>query len=328
VRGLRDAADQLAVGPVTIAYLGNSVTAQKDSYRPYLHAGLVKRFGHNHRAVNAGFGGIGSIGSVCTADDLVVRHKPALCFIECMTGDMGVGLHADTGPALEGIVRKLAAIDCAACFLNLPRRDEDFSRNNPIVRLYADVAEHYGTPSINLGSDLKSEGPAFFIDAVHTTAFGGRRTADLILERLENIFAASNSPQPSTNLFARDYAGASVTPASVEMLRNQSACLHGRWRIAYPYIDIAPDNAIHFHSTTSELLGLLLVVGPHSGVTIINGVRHQLHDRWSHFDRMHAYIFDKPFLAGTSVAISPIDEIHDAAPKHLKIIGFLVRPAE
>jgi hypothetical protein len=67
--GLRDTAAQLAAGPVVIAYLGNSVTAQKDGYRPYLHKGLVKRFGHEHKAVNAGFGGVGSIGSVCTMDD-------------------------------------------------------------------------------------------------------------------------------------------------------------------------------------------------------------------------------------------------------------------
>jgi hypothetical protein len=327
MRGLRDAADRLAAGPVGIAYLGNSVTAKKDGYRPYLHAGLVKRFGHSHRAVNTGFGGVGSIGSVCTADDLVIRHKPALCFIECMTGDMGVGLHADTGSALEGMIRKLAAINCAACFLNLPRRDADFSRHNPIVELYANVAEHYGTPSIDLGPDLDSEGSDFFLDSVHTTALGSRRTADLILEELETIFAASNSPQPSTQLFARDYARASVVPIGVEMLRDRSACLHGRWRIAYPYFDIAPDNAIHFQSKSDELLGLLLVVGPHSGVTMINGTKHQFRDRWSHNDRMHAYVFDTPFLTGSPVAVSPLDATDDAAPSRLKIIGFLVRPA-
>ena len=104
--GLRNVAERLAAGPASIAYLGNSVTVQKDGYRPHLHAGLIRRFGRAHRQINAGFGAVGSLGSVCTMDDLVIRHRPALCFVECMTGDMGVGLHADIGPALEGNPQK------------------------------------------------------------------------------------------------------------------------------------------------------------------------------------------------------------------------------
>src|SRR3954451_10692319 len=119
-------------------------------------------------------------------DDLVIRHCPALCFIECLTGDIGVGLHADTGPALEGMLRKLAAIGTSACFLNLPRRDTDFSLENPAVALYARIAEHHRTPSIDLGPVLKDEGPTLFRDVVHTTEAGSRRTADLILEALDS----------------------------------------------------------------------------------------------------------------------------------------------
>ena len=240
MKGLRDVARRLATGPAKIAYMGNSVTAQKDGYRPFLHAGLVKRFGHDHKLINAGFGGVGSIGSVCTMDDLVIRHRPALCFIECMTGDMGVGLHADTGPALEGMLRKLAANNCSACFLNLPRGDADFSRADPIALLYRRVAEHHGTPSVDLGQDLKSEGPDFFRDVVHTTTAGGRRTADLILAAMELIFADSPSPQPLAPLFTRDYVTASIAPVRAEMLRDPAACTRGRFRFAYPLIEIGP----------------------------------------------------------------------------------------
>jgi hypothetical protein len=328
VRGLRDAADRLAAGPVPIAYLGNSVTAQKDGYRPYLHAGLVKRFRQDHKAVNAGFGGVGSIGSVCTMDDLVIRHSPALCFIECMTGDMGIGLHADTGPALEGMLKKLAMIGCAACFLNLPRRGADFSCDNSAVALYARVATHYGTASIDLGPKLRFEGPDFFRDVVHTTATGSRRTADLILGALDSIFLTPSSPPPSGPLFARDYREVTVLPMSIAALRDPAACTTGRFRLTYPFVDLGPDNEIFFHSTTNELLGLLVVIGPHSGPTIIGGEEHQLRDRWTHYDRLHAYVLDNPLPADRPLTIAPVNDARDASepPPRLKIIGFLVRP--
>ena len=117
--GLLGAAERLAQRPATIAYLGNSITRQRDGYRPHLHGLLIERFGQPHRAINAGFGGVGSVASACTMDDMVVRHGPLLCFIETLTGDMGVGMHPDTGPALEGMVRKLAAIGASGCFLQV-----------------------------------------------------------------------------------------------------------------------------------------------------------------------------------------------------------------
>jgi hypothetical protein len=272
--GLCDVARRLAEGPVTIAYMGNSVTAQKDGYRPHLHAGLVKRFGHAHKAVNAGFGGVGSIGSVCTMDDLVIRHRPALCFIECLTGDIGIGLHADTGPALEGMLRKLAAIGAAACFLNMPRRDADYSRDNAVVALYARIVEHYGTPSVDLGPMLKNEDSALFRDVVHTTEAGSRRAADLMLGALDSKFALPRSKPPSTPLFACDFSAATVAPMRIEALRDPSACATGRFRLTTPYVEVGPDNEIAFHSRTNMLLGLLFVAGPHSGPVVMNGVEY------------------------------------------------------
>ena len=327
--GLCDVAHRLADRPVTIAYMGNSVTAQKDGYRPHLHAGLVKRFGHDHRAVNAGFGGVGSIGSVCTMDDLVIRHRPALCFIECLTGDIGVGVHADTGPALEGMLRKLAAIGTAPCFLNLPRGDADCSLENPTVALYARVAEYHRTPSIDIGPMLKDEASALFRDDVHTTEAGGRRIAELILEALESKFTAPGDSYPWTPLFSRDFSAATVTPMRTDALRDPAACAIKRFRLSTPYVELGPDNEIGFHSRTDELLGLLIVAGPHSGPTVMNNVEYQLRDRWCHYERLHAFVLDKPFPADQLVTISPKSDIRDlsAPPSRLKVIGFLVRGA-
>lgn len=328
MKTLYQAATQLRTAPGVIAYLGNSVTVQKDGYRPHLHAGLMKRFKQPHKAINAGFGGVGSVGSVCTMDDLVIRHKPDLCFIECMTGDMAVGLHEDTGPAVEGILRKLNAIDCAACFLHLPRLDADFSPDNPIIALYSTIAEHYNVPSLNFGQELQSDTSALLKDHVHTTPNGAVRIASLILQRLDDFSNPSHSSQSPERIFDRDYLRASVVPATPDMLADPSACTLHQWRFFYPYYEITLGNEIRFFSETSDLIGLLVIIGPHSGLTIIGGARHNLRDRWSHYERMHAYVFERYFPAGRTVPMAPLHEPLDSlvSVPTLKVIGFLIRP--
>src|SRR6266516_2318846 len=101
-RGLGNAATMLSRRIGRIAYLGNSVTAQREGFRPLLHERLTAHFGQPHRLINAGLGGVGSLASLFTMEDLVLRFAPDLCFIECTTGDMGVRTPVTTiGPILE-----------------------------------------------------------------------------------------------------------------------------------------------------------------------------------------------------------------------------------
>src|SRR2546421_13112123 len=67
--GLRDA-------PRTIAYLGASVTLQRDAYRPRLHARLQRRTGHEHRSITAAGGYAGAISAVFLMDNFFARHCP------------------------------------------------------------------------------------------------------------------------------------------------------------------------------------------------------------------------------------------------------------
>jgi hypothetical protein len=321
--GFRAVAERLSRGPGTIAYLGNSVTAQRDGFRPHLHSALCRKFGHDHRAINAGFGGVGAIGSVCTMDDWVIRYRPELCFIECMTGDFGVGLHADTGAALEGMLRKLARIGSAACFLNLSRRHADFSTQNPIVSTYRAVAEHHGITAIDLGECLAGADPRFYRDEVHNTPEGGRLVAGLIFERLEPILTRNDTPRPAAPMHARDFSGATVIAARPEMVSG-AGIETGRFRLQYPYLELAPANVIRFASPDQALLGLLLVLGPRSGAALIGGVRHELRDRWCHFERLHAHVFRAEFPPGTPVEIAPLPD--DSRPTRLQLAGFLTRP--
>lgn len=324
--GLASVAARLADSPATIAYLGNSVTAQREGFRPHLHQWLVERFGHIHRAVNAGFGGVGSIGSVATMDDLVLRHAPHLCFVECLTGDIGVGDHAELGPAIEGIVRKLVAVNCIPCFLFLPRADLDPRRRHPLAALHRRIAEHHGVAVIDLLDCARDDEAWFYRDKVHVTPRGGLRTAELIGSALEILFATPAIRTACPPLYATDYRGSRIVQAKPAMLRDPASCRTGHFRLSYPFVEFGSNNVFCFRSEHEALIGLLLVAGPHSGETMIGGQRHQLRDRWCAYERLHFYVLPDVHGPGSSVEIVPLQEQDVVTARVMKLIGLLTRP--
>lgn len=331
--GLAAAAAGLGSGPATIAYLGNSVTAQQQGYRSPLHAGLCARFGHAHRAVNAGFGGVGSLASLGTMDDLVIAHRPQLCFIECLTGDIGVGLHRDTGAALEGMLTKLAAIGCAACFLQLPRAAKnDASEDSAdihratvqaIVETYDRVARHYAVAVIDARARFSDAGPWFFRDTVHVTEAGGAATASFILGMLEPLWSIDPGVARPGRCHDRDLSGATtigLDPAWFE----RPPIEQGRFRLVRAYAVLAAGNIVRPDLPRHDLIGLLVVVGPDSARIRIGSDVHELRDRWSHYERLHALILDQAVPTGAPVAIEVLARAD--GPATLKLVGLLVRP--
>src|SRR5436305_597593 len=89
VRGSTEAAWRaLATRPGAIAYLGASVTQQRDGFRPRLHARLEESLAAP-RMVNAGIGGVGSMAGLFYMDDFVLPRRPELCLVEFLTADIG-----------------------------------------------------------------------------------------------------------------------------------------------------------------------------------------------------------------------------------------------
>ena len=66
-----------------IAFLGNSVTAQKEGYAYQLASQINDYFHPTHEFIFAGIGGIGSLASCFLIEDFVLRHQPDFCFVEC-----------------------------------------------------------------------------------------------------------------------------------------------------------------------------------------------------------------------------------------------------
>jgi lysophospholipase L1-like esterase len=319
--GLRACADLLKRQSGRIAYAGNSVTAQRASYRVPLHERLVNRFGQAHAAVGAGLGATGAMGTLFTLPELVLRHAPQLCFVECSVGDIGTRPPEQSiGPVVEGIVRRLGAAGTAVCLLHLYRDDSAMGDANPVVRAYERVADHYGIPSIDIGATLarafdrqQMAKTDLLMDGIHTTAAGAGVVADLIAGALDEIFdapprAATAMPPP---LHADHFEFCSLLRPSPALVRDPGRCHDGRFRLVYPYLAIEADNAVVLRTGADSIVGLLLVTGPHCGdlaLAVDGGVtEYRTWDRWCEGELLRTVVFREPVRPQATMTLEVLD---------------------
>ena len=183
-----------------IAYLGASVTRQKDGYRPRFHDWLCTQTGHSHQAINACLGGMGILSAVYLMDKLVIRYRPDLCFIEFTSSDAALDqASVDVGPGLEGVIRKLLAAGCVPCILHMHRLDGACGPGSKVRAQYEAIAEHYGVPSIFVCDVMSTalrenqeEEQVWYRDVVHTTPAGADYIAGFLSQALEYLFTISD----------------------------------------------------------------------------------------------------------------------------------------
>jgi len=340
--GFGHAGRMLRRRPCRIAYLGNSVTAQRKGYRQLLHDLLVAKSGYSHHLINAGFSATGSIGSLYTLADFVLRHSPDICFIECTTGDKGIKTPPEKiGPVLEGIVRQLIKQRCAPCNLHLYRHDQPFDDTDPIIEAYEILLQHYRVPSINVGRLYeqhltRQQRDALNFDGVHLSPDGAQWVADVLAKAVMQISSHATAevalPPPK---YADCYEFAALEPARLNMLAEASSGRRARFRGIYPYVELAPDNAIEFQTDAGPIDGVMLIVGPASGFISVEaeGVRSEYltWDPWCVYDRLQAFIFERPVSTNAAVRIATLDRpvpdpsANPNVPKLLRIASFLVR---
>jgi lysophospholipase L1-like esterase len=339
--GFSDARRELGRRACRIAYLGNSVTAQRNGYRQLLHDRLMAQSGHPHHSINAGFSATGSIGCVYTLTDFVLKPSPDLCFIECTTGDKGIKTPPNKiGPVLEGIVRQLLKRRCAPCSLHLYRHDQSFDDSDPIIDAYEGLLEHYQVPSINVGrlyeqNLTKQQRDAFNFDGIHLSPEGAQWVANVVAEAAMRIswHVSSKFELPSPRYPDR-YEFAALEPALLNMLVATSSGKRAKFRGIYPYVELASDNAIEFQTKAGPIDGVMLIIGPSSGFISVQaeGIRseYMLWDPWCIYDRLQAFIFNRPVPTNAPVRIATLDRpVPDPSanpnlPKSLRISSFLV----
>ncbi|MDE6196459.1 MAG: SGNH/GDSL hydrolase family protein, partial [Muribaculaceae bacterium] len=196
--------------PVTVAFLGGSITQGGFCYRLQLAKWLESRYpGVRFTWINAGVSGTGTDLGAFRVEEQVLSGNPDLVFIEFSAN----GAYT---PAMEGIIRKIHAHnpDTDICLL--------YSATEPHMRKYqkgetADVikgqealAEHYGLPSVHMarraadleaggkliwkGSKDAAEGTTVFsTDGLHPAKAGGNLYAMAVARSLEKIAQAPAS---------------------------------------------------------------------------------------------------------------------------------------
>jgi hypothetical protein len=316
-----DTDDLRTRGPAPIAYLGASVTVQRRSgYRTPLHANLCRISGRPHLPVLAGVGGVGSISGLFLLDDLVLRHRPGLCFIEFATTDM-VGLTPPDvlRPVLEALVCRLRAHGCEPCFLLLGRRDAIASDRDSVLAAYRNVAEVHDVVCVDLTERLEQT-PGMFRDVVHTTDAGAELVAAGVASAIGEALPALQSPRATR--WAPSFMRTRLERVRLEQLSDPGEGTQGVLGDLFDYVRARPGN--EFVATFGEeLVGLVLGIGPSAGTVRVSAGGHVEQaltwDFMCHYERLTTLILEKPCPAGETIRIEAVQEEIDYSLAHVEV---------
>lgn len=327
--GLSKIAHKLKQQTCKIAYLGASVTAQKQGYRPFLHQWFQTYFQLPHQEINAGTGGISSTAAVFLMDEDVIEHQPDLCFIEYSTGDMSWS-SLDVGSVIEAMVRKLQALDCQICFLYLYRNDRDFEPTNPTLREYEKIAEHHGIPSINAGRYIEQSLAAgklifedLYRDHVHNTVEGGEFVAAYLADAIKSLLKPEIvngrevipvNHRDRNYLYSDTYVRGKIIDIDESMILDPTNYIVGEFtkqdrQFSYFQLDI--NNEIRF-TIKGILAAITSIVGRESGIVeLITPKRtweFNFWDSYCHYDRFNAKMINVSFPDYTPVRLRLTDK--------------------
>lgn len=261
---------------VTAAYLGNSVTAQRDSYIDALHQKLVSRWGIQGEPLRAGLGGVGSLAVSGLIDYLVLRHAPRICFVECSLADAGgaTPLHL-IGTAVRSILTDLLSVGVTPVVLHLPRADVTAEAHEAVVTIYDNVARDFEVPRVDVRF-LGSHGG--FRDGVHTSPELSYRIAQEIAKRLDPTLPVVETVSIPTNIprIRLSHIGTDT--------RATGRITEARFRWVWQTRVLDTGSSIEVSTAPDSILGLYVIARSTSGVLRISGARRsvdvQVWDEW------------------------------------------------
>ena len=345
--GLGPVGATLSSEPTTIAYYGASVTAQRTGYRPRLHEALRRRFGQDHRSVNASIGGVGAVSALFFLDQLALRYKPALCLVEYASGDYrsSIPLEDITGAADE-IVARLRDHGSTPCFIHSYRSQWD-RRCDDVVAAWEEVADRRGVPTIDLASTLREaiasgalEERDLLRDEIHTNPRGSELVASLLDRALADLFGATVDPSSERSPRHRgttDFSGARVQPATLEETGDRGS--EQRFRLQIPYVQVGAGAPVRGR-LAGELVGFIVLIGPDSGEIEVSwsGGREEIlvFDEFSYYHRLSTVVLGERIPAGADVTIEltrrPVDRTATIKPiedpeltePSLRLVGYMV----
>lgn len=332
-----------------IAFLGNSITAQKGGYAYQLASQITNFFSPTHEFVYAGIGGIGSLASCFLIEDFVLRHQPDICFVECTVADIGYATPAQyIKPAIESIIQKLIASSTQICFLHLFNTHTLPARAGEIIEVYEEVMDVYKIPSINLHKKINAgiqdkvyQYADILYDGVHTTNQGAALYADTIMDAFISILSVNTdvTNQPDLNLSSKFRFTQILLPESI-LYKTSAQLVKSRFRGLIKYIHIDNEYILKTSLTNGVIVGFFIIADESSGVLHVsygeNSLDIQTYNQWCHKERIQAVILDEPVIEfqNLSITLSRLDTATRGANgsankfKHIgsswKLIGLMV----
>lgn len=300
-----------------IAFLGNSITAQKEGYAYQLASQINDYFLPNHEFIYAGIGGIGSLASCFLMDDFVVRYKPDICFVECTVADIGYATpHHHIKPAIESIIQKLIASSTQVCFLHLFNTHTSAERANEIIEDYEEILGHYKIPSINVREKIYAEirnrvyqQADILYDGVHTTKQGATIYAESIMDAFIPILSIKTDLRNLPDLnFSSKFRYTQIVLPEALLSETSLNLVKSRFRSLIKYVQI--DNEYVFKALFADgvIVGFFIIADDSSGVLHVsyeeNSLDIQTYDQWCNKERIQAVILDEPVAEFQELNIS------------------------
>ena len=285
-----------------IAYLGNSLTVQKNGYRPQLHLLLEKQFGESIQQINAGLGGMGSLACSGLIDLLVLRHRPQLCLVECSAADMlGATPSSQVGGSIETILRGLLENEVEPLLLHLPLQNEP-KQIQFTLDAYKKVAEQYCINTISLWNRWIPHAGALLKDGIHLNSKGGLEVAQEILSLFDLNLIQGRDWSPLPDPLNVDRTQWLASAAKDPQITPTAACRISSFRLTLPLLEIPVGHHVIIQPLTgASITGLLVVADNQSGVVKLSNDASkesvQIYDQWCEKPRLQIILLD-PTIKG------------------------------
>lgn len=330
-----------------VLFCGASVTAQKTGYRALLAQWIHEHTATEMKPIHACLGGIGSFGCAYLLHRALDKNpdQPALCFIECLTGDIGIRAQPHAiAEYLEGMLLRLLKRGSAICFIFLYHDRMKDSDSLLLREMYVKIASYYRVPIIDLASgfiQLINSGEASQVsllrDGIHTTPAGSYIASSHIANQLQKFKADWSLSDPGIHIPEPLHPSTAPYLYQWDILPSQLAeTLTQKWGVfqaASRYLTIDTGEIFEITLDDGELTGILFVNGPHSGnikVYTSSHVGHEyvLKDKWSHYRRLHMIQFKDPQLLTQHICLRPSGENSAGLLSSLAIVGLLLRSTQ
>ena len=293
-----------------LCFIGNSVSAQKNSYRDLLVTQFAKR-DLELSVVNCCLGGIGSLG-IAFFVDLFAKGQAFDCVVlETFVADLGGATPRHLiAPALGGLLQCPAVSQATVIPLLLYRSDIDEEKYQDVLDIYSQVLKNHGLSAINVYASVKSlvddgqfDASTVVYDGVHTTTAGAALYAEIVMNELRS--ENSLTQKRMTGVKADAIIAKPLVPVTRFSVRGRYET--GLYRLSLPYVCVQAGDDFDFGVSDGVCIGLIVIADDESGVVSISCQQWvhqaQIHDRWCHQSRLQVVLFPNPVPSNHTIQI-------------------------